>query len=154
MIRIIAYLSIAALFVGCATEQTIDPKDVVPEPHLAAQINNELSAIIGSQQCNVIGCISFKSEPLHFACIGEYSFILPGTAEEKFKIAVDKVRAPGTTVDLTADEGVGSQLMAAFFRGVGAGMAAGMTGGGGANYSGVGSSSPVQFTSAGKPTGQ
>ena len=84
--------------------------------------------------------------PAHFP-YNLFSLVISSTAQEKFQMAATKIINKKIRIDFTAEEGFGSQMLAAFLGGVGGGLAAGATGAGaGYYYAGVTSSAPVQFT--------
>lgn len=132
---------------GCASKPAYNPNDIQTAPQMVNEFGTELAKLISPSHCRVLGCVNLISDENHFICTGEFSLIDASSANEKFQIAANKIINKKLRIDFTAEEGFGSQMLAAFFRGMGGGLAAGATGGGsGHYYAGGSTSSPVQFT--------
>lgn len=132
---------------GCATAPANGPRDIAPAPQMAKDLETELAKVVSPSHCRILGCVNLKRDPNHFICKGEFSLINSSIAQENFRTAANKIISRNIQIDFTADEGFGSQMLAAFLGGVGGGLAAGATkGGAGPSYAGGKSSAAVRFT--------
>jgi hypothetical protein len=138
----------AFILFACASNPTPPPQALVARPEFANEIAQELKKEVSSSHCQIIGCVAFEKEPNHYICVGEFSFILPNTAAELFRNAIDRARSADALVDFTAEEGFGSKMVGALLGGVAGGLASGAMGSTHSYYGGAASSSPVQFTAS------
>jgi len=149
MKQILIALSAAFLLAGCSSSPMLDENDVAPEPKLADKINAELQKTSSLTQTHVIGCVVIKKDAKHFLCTGEFSYVIPSMATNIFKKAIDKVRTPDMRIDFSADQGLGSQMVAATLGAMGGALASGgATGTDGYFFLIPDSKAAVQFTTA------